>query len=436
MPRAGQRRPPTGERLSDRIAIGVLTRTYPPALVDRVVAESGAQERRQRLLPARVVVYYVLAMCLFSQVGYEEVARLLTEGLAWARRWRGSWQVPTTGAIARARARLGAEPLRALFAAAVRPLATPATSGAWYRDWRLASLDGTTVDVADTPANAVAFGRPRTHPGEQAAFPQVRVMALAECGTHAIIDATLGAYTTGELSLAPALARSLTAGMLVLGDRGLVSFDLWHTMAATGADLLWRTRTNAVLPVVQTLPDGSYLSQIVAARDHRHGRDPITVRVVEYALADPGRPTQQAPYRLVTTILNPQQAPAAELAALYAERWELETALDELKTHQRGPKVVLCSKLPKAWSRSCGACCWSTTPSASSCTKPRSRPRSTPTGCRLCVRCAWSAARSPARPAFPPDRLLRAIGDTSSRSCATCCQAGACGPTLGSSSAR
>jgi hypothetical protein len=347
MPRAGQRRPPAGERLSDRIAIGVLTHTYPPGLVDQVIAEAGAQERRQRLLPARVVVYYVLAMCLFSQVGYEEVARLLTEGLAWARRWRGSWQVPTTGAIARARARLGAEPLRALFRAAVRPLATPATSGAWYRDWRLTSLDGTTVDVADTPANAVAFGRPRTHRGEQAAFPQVRVMALAECGTHAIIDAELGAYTTGELSLAPALVRLLRAGMLVLGDRGLVSFDLWRTMAATGADLLWRTRTNAVLPVVQTLPDGSYLSQIVAGRDHRHGRDPIMVRVVEYALADPGRPTQQAPYRLVTTILDPQQAPAAELAASYAQRWELETALDELKTHQRGPKVVLRSKTPQ-----------------------------------------------------------------------------------------
>jgi hypothetical protein len=347
MPRAGQRRPPAGERLSDRIAIGVLTRTYPPALVDRVITESGAQERRHRLLPARVVVYYVLAMCLFSQVGYEEVARLLTEGLAWARRWRGSWQVPTTGAIARARARLGAEPLQALFRVAVRPLATPATQGAWYRAWRLASLDGTTVDVADTLANAAAFGRPTTNRGEQSAFPQVRVMALAECGTHAIIDAEFGAYQTGELSLAPALARSLGAGMLVLGDRGLVSFDLWRTMAATGADLLWRTRTNAVLPVVASLPDGSYLSQLVAARDHRHGRDPITVRVVEYAVADPGRAKQQVPYRLVTTIVDPEQAPAGELAALYAERWELETALDELKTHQRGPKVVLRSKTPK-----------------------------------------------------------------------------------------
>jgi hypothetical protein len=147
--------------------------------------------------------------------------------------------------------------------------------------------------------------------------------------------------------LAPALVRSLRAGMLVLGDRGLHSFDLWRTMAATGADLLWRTRTNAVLPVVQTLPDGSYLSQIVAARDHRHGRDPITVRVVAYRLQDPGRPRRRAPYRLVTTILDPDAAPAVELAALYAQRWELETALDELKTHQRGPNLVLRSKTPE-----------------------------------------------------------------------------------------
>src|ERR671935_459321 len=187
MPRAGQRRPPTGERLSDRIAIGVLPRAYPPALVDRVVAEAGVKERRHRLLPARVVVYYVLAMCLFSQVGYEEVARLLTEGLAWARRWRGSWQVPTAGAIARARARLGAEPLQALFAQAVRPLATSAAEGARCRGWRLASLDGTTVDVADTPTNAAAFGRPRTHRGERAALYAERwelETALDELKTH------------------------------------------------------------------------------------------------------------------------------------------------------------------------------------------------------------------------------------------------------------
>jgi Transposase DDE domain len=237
-------------------------------------------------------------------------------------------------------------------------------------------------------------------------------MALAECGTHAIIDAELGAYTTGELSLAPALTRSLTAGMLVLGDRGLVSFDLWRAMAQTGADLLWRTRTNAVLPVVQTLPDGSYRSQIVAARDHRHGRDPITVRVVEYHLQDPGRPRRPAPYRLVTTILDPDAAPAVELAALYAQRWELETALDELKTHQRGPGLVLRSKTPKEWSRRCGACSWSTTPSGSSCTRPPWTARSTPTGSRSSAPFAWSAAKSCARRAFPPRRLALAITAT------------------------
>jgi hypothetical protein len=348
MPRAGQVKPPVTERLSDRITVGVLTSTYPPALVDRVIAETGRGEQRHRLLPARVVVYLVLAMALFSGQAYEEVARLLVEGLAWARRWRGDWRVPSTPAIAKARTRLGPEPLKALFAAAVGPLATPATQGAWYRHWRLVSLDGTTLDVPDTPANAAAFGRPSSHRGEQAAFPQVRLVALAECGTHAIVDAAIGAYSTGEVTLAPTLFGALSPGMLLLADRGFVGFDLWRRARASGAELLWRTKTNAVLPVLAVLPDGSYLSQIVAARDHRHRRDPITVRVVEYTLGtDPGRPQRPAPYRLLTTILDPEQAPAAELAALYAQRWELETALDELKTHQRGPGVVLRSRSPE-----------------------------------------------------------------------------------------
>src|SRR5215216_1057560 len=160
MPRAGQTKPAVTPRLPDQIAIGVLTRTFPPELVDRVVTQTGRVEQRQRLLPARVVLYYTLAMCLFAQVGYEEVMRLLVEGLAWARRWQGSWQVPHKSSIARARARLGPAPLRALFAEVARPLATPTTKGAWYRGWRLVALDGTTLDVPDTPANVAAFGRP------------------------------------------------------------------------------------------------------------------------------------------------------------------------------------------------------------------------------------------------------------------------------------
>jgi hypothetical protein len=174
MPRAGQAKPPVAPRLSDRIAIGVLAQTFPPELVDRVIAKTGRAEQRQRLLPARVVLYYTLAMCLFAQVGYEEVMRLLVEGLAWMRRWQGTWQVPDKSSIARARARLGPAPLRELFAEVARPLATPATKGAWYRSWRLLGLDGTTLDVADTPTNVAAFGRPggagatRAHSSDQA----------------------------------------------------------------------------------------------------------------------------------------------------------------------------------------------------------------------------------------------------------------------------
>jgi hypothetical protein len=351
VPRAGQVKPPVVERLSDRIAIGVLTSTFPPELVDRVVAEAGRTQQRERLLPARVVVWLVLAMALFSGQAYEEVARLLAGGLGWARRWQQWFRVPSTPAIAKARARLGAEPLRRLFAEVVRPLATPDTKGAWYRGWRVLAVDGTTLDVADTPANQAAFGRPATHRGERTAFPQVRVVAVAECGTHAIVDAAMGPLAKGETTLAAGLLGPggvLGAGTLLLADRLFVDAALWRTAAATGAQLLWRTKTNAVLPVLETFSDGSYLSQIAAATDRRHRVTPTVVRVVEYSLGkDPGRHRQAAPYRLLTTILDPAKAPAADLAALYHQRWEFETTLDELKTHQRGPKVVLRSRSPE-----------------------------------------------------------------------------------------
>lgn len=333
---------PAGERLPDRIAIGLLTATFPPELVDRVIAETGRVQRRSRLLPARVVVYYVLAMCLFFGQGYEEVARLLTDGLAYARRWRGTWQVPTTAAITRARAKLGPEPLRALFDATCKPLAGQAGTGAFYRSWRLVAVDGTTFDVPDTAANAGFFGRPGSSRGAgKGAFPQVRVAALGECGTHAIFAAQMGPLAVHETELARRLFACLQPGMLMIADRGFAGLDLWRAAGATGADLLWRVKNNAVLPVVQQLADGSYISQIYAARDKRRHADPATVRVVEYTLA--GAP---AVYRLITTILDPAQAPAADLAALYDQRWELETSFDELKTHQGAPRMVLRSQTP------------------------------------------------------------------------------------------
>src|SRR5215216_5316063 len=319
MPRAGQTKPPVMPRLSDRIAIGVLTRTFPPELVDRVIAKTGRAEQRQRLLPARVVLYYTLAMCLFAQVGYEEVMRLLVEGLAWARRWQGSWQVPHKSSIARARARLGPAPLRALVA-----------------------VDGTTLDVPDTPANVAAFGRPTGGRG-QGAFPQVRLVGLVECGTHAVVDAAMGGLHLGEGSLAPSLARSLGPGMLLLVDQGLCGLELWRTFHATGAELVWRCRQDVKLEVLEVFPDGSWRSEL----GHSQPRSKrVPVRVIDYRLDDPGRPGQPEDYRLLTTILDPQVAPAAELPALYPQRWEHETTLDELKTHQRGAGVVLRSKDP------------------------------------------------------------------------------------------
>ena len=244
MPRAGWVKPPTEQRLSDHISVGVRTRVFPPEVVDAVVDASGRAERRHRLLPARVTTYYVLAMALFSHASYEEVMRFLVDGLAWQSGWSQRWQVPTKAAISQARKRLGVEPMQALYESTARPLGTAATAGVWLRGRRLLSLDGTCLDLADTPANADAFGRPGSGRGDGrgGAFPQLRVVGLCESGTHAICDAALGPSSDGETTLARGVLRSLEPGMLCLADRNFYSGALWHEAAATGADLLWRGR--------------------------------------------------------------------------------------------------------------------------------------------------------------------------------------------------
>jgi hypothetical protein len=320
---------------------------FPPELVDRVVAEAGRTEVRHRLLPARVVVYYVLGLALFSQASYEEVMREMVEGLSWASGWAQSWSVPTKAALFKARARLGPEPLEALFGEVAAPLAVPGTRGAWYRGWRVMSIDGTCLDVADTPANEAAFGRPGSGRGDGAgAFPQVRLAGLAECGTHALTAASMGACATGETTLARGLLGSLSKGMLVLADRNFYSFELWNEARAAGAELVWRTKAGHVLPLHEQLADGSYLARLRRCSNYHMRRTDVVVRVIDYGLDDPGRPPAEDRYRLLTTILDPTAAPAAELAALYPQRWEFETALAELKTHQRGPRAVLRSKMP------------------------------------------------------------------------------------------
>lgn len=339
---------PAGTRLTDHISLGVLTASFPIETVRAVLTATGRASQRERALPAHVMVYYAIALALYADVATREVLRCLLEGVRWLGDLDAGPEPAGKSAISQARTRLGAAPLEALYRAVVEPVAAEGTPGAWYRGWRTMSLDGTTLDVGDTAANRRAFGRPGSARGVNAtgAFPQLRLVGLLETGTHVIYGAQLGAYRRSEVALAAGVLPALTGAMLCLADRGLLGFDLWRTAAATGAALLWRAGASFTLPVLQRFPDGSYRSVLrwnasCASRDHT----PIPVRVIAYTL--PGVPAAQAAYRLVTNILEPPRAPAAELAALYHERWEMETAFDEFKTHLKGAQRVLRSKTPE-----------------------------------------------------------------------------------------
>ena len=335
---------PEGVRISDLMTIGVLASKIPREEVQRVLAESGRESKRIRQLPAHVMVYYVVALALYMNVSYEEVLRCLVEGLEWL--GEPASRVRNTGrsAISQARARLGPEPLEALFRRLARPLGEETSQGVWYHQWRVVAVDGTTFDVGDTPANENAFGRPGASRG-RSAFPQVRCVGLVECGTHAIFDLAAGPCTTSELELAKSLIGSLKPEMLCLADRNYFSYERWKEAAATGAQLLWRVKSNLILPCEKRLEDGSYISSIYpSAKDRRHRRNRIPVRVIEYRLEGVEKP--EPLYRLLTTILDPTLAPALEVAVLYHERWEIENTFDEVKIHLRGRDIVLRSKTP------------------------------------------------------------------------------------------
>jgi transposase IS4-like protein/DDE family transposase len=335
---------PAGVRLSDHISLGVIARAVPPERVREVLAETGKTSERERDLPAQVMVYYAIALALYMGSSTREVLRCLLEGLRWL--W-GAEAVKVAGksGISQARSRLGEVPLRRLYDEVVRPIATRATKGAWYRRWRLVSLDGSCLDVADTEANRAEFGVPGASRGASA-FPQLRFVSLVENGTHVLFGTRLGGYAEGETTLAHAVLAALRPGMLCLADRQFFGYALWQAAMATGADLLWRVKHNLRLPREVVLADGSYLTRVYPSdKDRRHRTGGVQVRVVEYRLE--GLAEAEPLYRLVTTILDPAQAVAAELAALYHERWEIEGAFAELKTQLRGAQVVLRSKTPE-----------------------------------------------------------------------------------------
>jgi Insertion element 4 transposase N-terminal/Transposase DDE domain len=333
---------PAGSRITDYISVGVLTTFVADAKVREVLRQTGRASVRQRDLPAHVVVYHVMALALHMRSSAREVLRCLLEGVQWLLDPSVNVKVAGDSGISQARSRLGAEPLERLYREVAAPIAVDATRGAWYRKWRLVTLDGSTLDVADTAENEKAFGRTESGRGTSA-FPKLRFAALLENGTHVLWGGRMDRYATGEVTLADTVVESLRPGMLCLADRLFFGYKLWKKAVSSRADLLWRVKGDLRLDMEKRLPDGSYLSHVYpSSADRRRQRHGIQVRVIEYRLKG-----STELYRLITTILDHTKAPAAELAALYHERWEIETSLDELKTHLRGAQIVLRSKTPE-----------------------------------------------------------------------------------------
>jgi hypothetical protein len=354
-----------GGRLTDWISLGVLASSVPRDAVDAAVTAAGrAAKRSDGKLPPHVMVYFAMALALFAEEDYEEVAARLTETLASWGCWDQSWATPTSGGITQARKRLGPEPLELLFGKVAVPVAGELTCGAFLRHWRLMAIDGFELDVPDTPANAAAFGYPagaRGHP----AFPKVRVVTIGECGSHAKVAAQMGPVGgkgSSEQALARRMLGQLEPGWLLIADRGFYNWPDWQAAAATGSALLWRVKADLRLPVLGLLPDGSYLSVVARAALHDKARAKLIaaaragerldaaramrVRVIEYEIGDRDGDGSGELIALITTITDPAAASAQELAEAYCQRWEEETGNDQLKTCLRGPGSVLRSKSP------------------------------------------------------------------------------------------
>lgn len=332
-------------RVSDYISLGVMTDIIPLSAVGEALAESEKETVRCRKLPLEFMTYYVICLTLYSQVALKEVQRCLIEGLNWLNTGMAVEFLAGKSGLSQARTRLGIEPLKKLFEKVCLPLAVEETRGAWYKDWRLTAMDGSTLDLPDEKENDAYFGRPSSDRGESA-FPKLRFAALLELGTRAVFAVAMGKYKTSEITLAEQILVKLKAGMLCLFDRGFLGFDFYSKAVKTGADCLFRVKKNYTLPCLKRLPDGSFLSKLYSSVYERQiDRGGVTVRVIEYRLK--GIKSAEAKYILVTSILDWEKAPAVELAALYHERWEIEMAYDEMKTHLKAAGGALRSKKPE-----------------------------------------------------------------------------------------
>jgi hypothetical protein len=318
----------------EQVTIDVLEQVIGRERMQASITAHWAKEQRIRRLPALLTLCLCIGMNLLTSVSLRWVLIRMVRGTRLLSD-TGIDELASKGAISQARYRLGARPLVALFKATCRPLATPDTIGAFAFGLRLVAIDGTTEEVADTPANAAYFGRHHADRGA-AAYPQAQAVYLCECGTHAIFDAGFWPVHTSEQVGARRLLRSVEADMLLMWDRGLYSFEMVHLTRQRGAHALCRLSSTLKPRCVEVLPDGTYLAEVFPddyAR--RKAGEHQRVRIIEYTIDDPNRPGHGQVHRLLTTLLDPGMYPALNLIPLYHERWEIEVAIDEIDTHQR-----------------------------------------------------------------------------------------------------
>lgn len=302
-------------------------------------------EKRTRLLPSRTMAYYVMGLAMFSQSSYEEVMRMLLTSESWSSGRSPDWPVPTKAALVKARARLGADPLRSLFAEVATPIAAPDDPRSFYRGWRLMSIDSACLDVPNSPTNMAAFGTPSTDDPASSPLPQVQVLGLTETGTRSIVDAVVGGVRDSDSVLAAELVPRIPKGALVLAGSEYFPRALWMQASSRGSELLLRVTPERTLTVDEVHDDGSYRSRVPAGTQSGAAEvDAMDVRIIEPSSPDPQ--AGAGAYRLATTILDPSRAPASELAAIDAQRWEIASAFDELKAHHLSPRVVLRSRDP------------------------------------------------------------------------------------------
>jgi hypothetical protein len=336
MPRVAQRLS-VGNDNTQHLSLGVMALCFPASAVEQAIEACGKASKRVRDLPATVVAYYVIGLSLFPSTGYESVLRWLLCGLQWLE--CGHFRISSKVALSKARQRLGEEPMRRLFDRMAQPFGDATLKGCWWRKHQLVVLDGSTLALQDTHSNDAYFGRSTNQHGK-AAWPLARFVALAEAGTHLIFRAELGRYKDSEIVLAEKVVGGLRQGMLCLADRLFPGLPLWKKATATGAHLLWRAKVGMKLKARKVLADGSWLAVWKStARGRKDGRG-VTVRVIEYRLK--GGDGQV--FRLITSLLDPKQAPARELAALYPQRWEIELAIKEGKQVLRSGQITLRSK--------------------------------------------------------------------------------------------